>query len=398
MRVLVITPWYPSRDQPNAGVFVREQAKAVVACGGEVAVLHLSDGPARFRGLWRMEREDDPGLTEGLPTYHLHSRSVRLPRLPGLAMTTPSYLISYALSMMAAVRAFRRLSRSGFRPDVINAHVYTAGVPAVVIGKLFRLPVVVTEHYTRFPLRTLPRGGLKKARFAFKGAARVLPVSGALQRAIEDYGISARFEVIPNAVDTSVFYPQAHRRVGAKPKKLVFVGGLEPTHHKGFPTLLEALVALRDRRTDWLVEVVGDGPSRGDYESRVAQAGMERWVHFLGAMSKRGVAGTMRDSDAFVLSSRVETGPCVVMEAMACGLPVVATRVGDVSEMVSDRDGLVVAPEDVAALTDALDRMLASLDSYEGADISARARDRYGLAAVGRRLMSIYGDVLAERR
>jgi glycosyltransferase involved in cell wall biosynthesis len=398
MRVLFITPWYPTRNRRQAGVFVREQVKSVLSCGGEVAVLHISDARARFRGRWRMVREDDPELSEGILTYHLYSRPVRLPRLLWWAMAMPSYLVSYSLSMVAAVAAFRRLRRAGFRPDVINAHVYTAGVPAVVIGKLFRVPVVVTEHYTRFPLRTLPRGGLKKARFAFGHAARVLPVSSALQQAIEAYGISARFEIVPNAVDTSVFHPGTRRRAAGKPKKLIFVGGLEPTHHKGFPTLLAALVALRDRRTDWLLEIVGDGPSRVDYESRVGKAGMQSCIQFRGAMAKPQVAKAMRDSDAFVLSSRVETGPCVVMEALASGLPVVATRVGDVPEMVSDRDGLVVAPEDAGALTDALDRILSGLDTYDRADISARAGSRYGLAAVGKRLTSIYGDVLSKRR
>jgi glycosyltransferase involved in cell wall biosynthesis len=162
--------------------------------------------------------------------------------------------------------------------------------------------------------------------------------------------------------------------------------------------LLEALLALRDRRTDWLLEIVGDGPSREDYQSLVAEAGMESSIRFRGSMTKPQVAEAMRDADAFVLASRVETGPCVVMEAMASGLPVVATLVGDVSEMVSDRDGVVVAPEDAAALTDALDRILSSLDSYDGAEISARARDRYGLSAIGRRLMAIYSDVLSKRK
>ena len=397
MRVLVITPWYPTRDQPHAGVFVREQAKSALASGEEVAVLHVSEANAGLRGPWRMEREDDLDLTEGIPTYHLFSRSFRLRLLPRRVANAPALLISCCLSAVAAVAGFRRLRRAGFRPEVIHAHVYTAGLQAVIIGKLFRVPVVITEHYTRFPQRTLPTGGRTMARLAFKGAARVMPVSVALQKAIEDYGISARFEVVPNAVDPSVFYPGKRRRTRGEPCKLIFVGGLESTHHKGFPTLLEALTTLRDKRTDWQLQVVGDGPSRTDYESRVARAGMESWIVFRGAKTKREIAEMMRGSDAFVLSSRVETGPCVVMEAMASGLPVVATRVGDVSSMVSDRDGLVVAPEDPGALADALDRVLSSLGFYDRGEISARARDRYGLASVGARLSAIYRSVLSPR-
>ena len=392
MRVLFLTSWYPSPENRYDGVFVREHAKAVRASGDDVVVLHVPGISGLRRGLWRMEEEADPKLSEGIPTYHVRHRSVSVPGSRRL-----SFWISYGLYVWSVIEAFRRLRGRGFQADVIHAHVYTAAVPAVVVGRLFRLPVVSTEHYTGFPRRTLDSGSARRARFAYRRVARVLPVCVYLQRAIEAYGIRATYEVVPNAVDPAQFFP-ADRKIRGNPQRLIFVGALEPTHHKGFPTLLEALDRLLERRRDWHLDVVGDGTLRPEYERRVAASSLAPFIDIHGPKPKREVAEMMRASDVFVLPSRFENLPSVVIEAMASGLPIVSTTVGGIPEMVSDRDGILVPPEDPAALADALDRVLSNAEPFDGADISARATARYGLAAVGSQLQAIYSSVVSASR
>jgi glycosyltransferase involved in cell wall biosynthesis len=396
MKVLFISAWYPAPDRRNDGVFVREHAKSVRAAGDEVVVVHLADAPAS-RGVWHMAHETDVLLSEGIPTYHVASRRFELRWLPRRIAAKPAFWISYGIHLWSVIGAFRRVRRSGFKPDVIHAHVYTAGVPAVVVGRLFRTPVVITEHYTGFPLRTLPRGGLGRARFAFRRAARVLPVSESLRRAIEAYGISAAFEVIPNAVDTTRFFSDSEPHDRRAPARMLFVGRLEPTHHKGFPTLVAALKLLGGGGKRWTMEIVGDGPTRSEYEAMATGEGMGDSIRFHGSLPKADVAAEMREADLFVLSSRIENLPCVVIEALASGLPVVGTNVGGVPEMITDADGVLVDPEDPAALAAALERALAGLDSWDRQAIVARARDRYSLAAVGARLHDVYVAVARAR-
>ncbi len=392
MKILFLSSWYPSPENRYNGVFVREHARAVRAAGNEVAVLHIPEASGLRRGLWRMDEEADPELSEGIPTYHVGHRSVSIPLSRRM-----SFWISQGLYVWSVIRAFRRLRGRGFRPDLIHANVYTAAVPAVIVGRLFGVPVVATEHYTGFPRRTLDGGSAKRARFAYGRVARAMPVCAYLQRAMEAYGIRASYEIVPNAVDPSLFFPEERRVRKGEPKRLIFVGAIEPSNHKGFPTLLEALERLSDRRTDWRLDVVGDGPSRKEHESRVAGSGLAPRVIFHGQKPKPEVAAMMRASDVFVLPSRFENLPCVVIEALASGLPVVATAVGGIPEMVSDRDGILVPPEDPAALAEALDRALASLQAFDRADISTRAVGRFGLEAVGARLQGVYDSVVRAR-
>lgn len=381
MKVLFITNWYPTHDFSYGGVFVREHARAVAAAGNEVVVLHLARASKECRGLWKMEEELDPELREGIPAYHVYHRLLRLRGA------------SYPLYLYSAIKAFRRLRANGFEPDVIHAHIYDAGVPAVMIGKRNGIPVVATEQFTGFPRRTLSRAAVRKARYAYRNADRVLPVSMHLQRAIEAYGIEAKFEIVPNVVDTSLFFTAPRRAKKNDEKRMIFVGNLEPSQHKGYPTLLEALILLGKRRSDWRLDVIGEGPERLDYQRRTEAAGLQGPVFFPGAKSKREIAEMMRGSDLFVLPSRMETFGCVLAEALASGLPIVSTTVGSIPEVVPREAGILVPPDDPPALVDALDSVLSNLGSYDRDAIAADARARYSLEAVGAQLQGIYDSL-----
>jgi glycosyltransferase involved in cell wall biosynthesis len=383
MKVLFITNWYPTRGFSYGGVFVREHAKAVRAAGNEVVVLHLARASKACRELWNMEEELDPGLNEGISAYHVHHRSM------------PLRGMSYPLYLWSAVKAFRRLRAEGFVPDVIHAHVYDAGVPAVMIGKRNGIPVVITEQFTGFPRRTLNRAAVRKARYAYRNADRALPVSMHLQRSIEAYGIEAKFEIVPNVADTAMFFTAPRKLKKADEKRMIFVGNLEPSQHKGYPTLLEALTLLGNLRGDWRLDVIGEGPERPEYQRRTEAAGLSGPVVFHEAKPKQEIAEMMRGSDLFVLPSRFDNLPCVVVEALASGLPVVSTTVGGIPEMVHEGAGILVPPDDPPALADALDSVLSNLGSYDRDKIAADARGRYSLEAVGAQLQRIYSSLLS---
>ena len=374
LKILFVTNWYPSKDAPVKAVWVREHAKAV-RLYDDVLMLHGAGPDSSLKSRWRMEKETDEELHEGIPTYRVMYRPAAVARM--------SYLI-YAWSIL---RAFQRIVSEGFRPDIIHVHVYDAGGPAVLIGKLYGIPVVVSEQFSSFPRRLLGRLDVCKAWFAFRWADRVLPVSYALQGAIEGYGIRGRFQVMPNVVDTNLFSPpRVHNH--NDPKRILYVGQLVPV--KGLPFLLRAVSRLSRSRDDWRLDIVGDGVARKEYEHLAADLKLGDKVTFHGLKTKREVAWFMRQTDLFVLPSVYETFSVPAIEALATGIPVLATRCGGPEEFVIKDVGLLVPPGDAEALCKGLDDMLNNLHLYSCEQISQYAVERFSAEVVGAKLHEIY--------
>jgi glycosyltransferase involved in cell wall biosynthesis len=372
--VLVVTTSYPTRESPAAGSFVREHARSV-GDRHRVAILHLERTPG-LRGL-RIERDHGE-----LPLVR-----VRFPERPTA--------LSYAALLAAGTLGFRAVRRAGFDPDLLHAHFLTAAVPATLLGRIRRLPVVVSEHWSVFlpddPMELSPL--LRRAaRLAFESAAVVLPVSEALDRGIADHGIQARTRVVPNAVDTALFTPPPPRALGA-PMRLLTVALFYEA--KGVDLLLKAVARLRTQREDFVLDVVGDGALRGEYEALAQRLGIEGVVKFHGLRTKPEIAEHMREADLYVLPSRFDNNPVALLEALASGLPAVATAVGGVPELVTD-PSLLAAP-DPAELARTIGGALDRLDTFDRTEIGRRAAERYGTEAVGRALIDVYDEVLARR-
>lgn len=375
---MFITEWYPTAAQPVAGIFVREHAKSV-AIYDDVVVLHPMAKDPALPEARRLVRDTDEMLTAGLSTYRLQRRPARMPGFSS---------VGYIQGVVASAR---QLMANGFRPDIIHAHIYEAGMPAVIFGAREHIPVVITEHASAFFRHQLPPWQLWKARFAFERANRVLPVSRALQNDIEAYDIRARFTIVPNAVDTTLFHPPVQPARAPGPLRLLFVGTLIPL--KGLDYLLRALAQMQRRREEWQLDVIGDGPQRTAYELLAGELSVAQHVTFHGFKSKLEVAELMRRADLFVLASLHETFSVVCVEALASGLPVVATRCGGPEDFVDETVGRLVPPGDSEALARTLSEMLEDLPRFVPARLAQYAAERFSYERIGLQLDSIYREM-----
>jgi glycosyltransferase involved in cell wall biosynthesis len=378
LRVLYLTTLYPRPTDPGEGPFVRAHARAV-APQADVTVIHL-DRAAGARGLSELERirtEEPP------PAWRLRYRRFGAP-------------LSQLAFFAGPVAAYRRLRAEGFEPDVIHAHSFLSALPALTLGRLFGKPVAYTEHWTVFASENpaqLSAGMERLARLALRHADVVLPVSEDLRRSLERFEPRTRFEVVPNVVDETVFHPAASAANGSPPR-LLTVSRLDDGH-KGVDVLLKALARTEGPAQ---LDVVGHGRRREEYEALARQLGIAERVSFHGSESQREIAARMRSADLFVLASRYENNPVAVLEAIASGLPVVATRVGGVPEIVDESNGLLAEPEDPEGLAACIDEALARRDRFDSDEIVRRARERYGQAAVGAQLVEVYEDLVASAR
>ena len=361
MKVLVLPKWYPWPDKPVHGLFCREHARAA-ALHHDVRVLAFR--PEKLRRVYQYWR--DP--SEPLPTTRL---VYKRPLLRPAAMATQ------LIGMHAAL---------DFKPDLIHAHVFEAGFPAVLLAKRLNVPVVVTEHFTAFQRGLVTGLDLRLARYTFAHADLVTPVSEDLRAQLEQVQPNGRYRVVGNVVDPAIFFPPTGERAPG-PLRLLNVASLD--EKKRHMDLLDAFAALR---VDATLEIAGEGELDEKLQRRAHVLGIGDRVSFLGGQSQAQIAARMRAADVFVLSSRFENLPVVLLEAGATGLPIVATRVGGVPEIVTPDGGEVVEPLQPEALAQAIESVAGREFNREA--IAARARSKWGISAVGAVWDEIYTSLV----
>jgi L-malate glycosyltransferase len=372
LRVLVLSDWFPESPGDTAGIFVREQALAV-ARRHQVTVLHLRP-PVRGGGRPRLEDGSDGPL-----------------RVMRVRCGRPA--VFTAVTLWAVAAALARLRRDGAMPQLLHAHEMAGGLAAVVAARFVGCPVVLSEHFSGFALDQVHGVAARVARFAFAGADVVCPVSESLRAGLQRGGWGGHLRVVPNVVDTELF--TVGEPPPGEPPLIVAVAALKPV--KGVQDLIEALGVLRARRADFRLELVGDGPLRADLASRAHALGLGENLVLSGALAHRALPAVMRRAAFVVIPSRWETFSVLMGEAMACGLPVVATAVGGMVERVHDGNGVLCPPQDPEALATALETMLDRYRTYDREAIASAVRARYSPESVADRWEAVYAEAFERR-
>jgi glycosyltransferase involved in cell wall biosynthesis len=382
LRVLLVPAWYPTPRYPMGGVFCQEQARALRTDPGlDARVLFVDRVPL---GAWRRGSAQRGGwrCEAGVPVYR-----TAMPRVPGL---WPLLYIPWVVAVGW------RLARRGFRPDVIHAQIsLPAGLAGGLLAGVLGVPWVLTEHTC--PFAQLMRNPL--AAFAttrtVRAATRVVAVSRSLREEMWAYPrLRRRIAVIPNVVDTTMFAAQRVPRTPGEPARLLFVGHME-TPVKGVNYLLEAVARLQAQGIAVRLDLAGGGRLQAGYEAEAARLGVAERCTFHGVLPPEAVAGLLAASDLLVLPSLAETFGVVLIEALAAGVPVVATRCGGPEDVVTPDVGRLVAPGDVDGLIGAIAAVLTTLPEFPAAHLRAVAERRYGQGALARRLSALYRQMVA---
>lgn len=299
---------------------------------------------------------------------------------------------------LGAWAAIRRLQRQGFDFDLIDAHFYYPdGVAAALLARWFNRPLVITARgsdLNLFGRDAWPRLLMQRAA-AVSGAS--IGVCQALVEVLKGWGAdAARLHVIRNGVDTVRFQPlpqaQARAALGLHGDPLLLsVGHLVPV--KGHDLSVQALARLTARWPGIRLCFVGDGPLRADLQAQAAALGIAEHLRFAGAVPNQELATWYSAADALLLSSRSEGWANVLLEAMACGTPVVATDVGGTAEVLaSPVAGQLVPPLDPAAIADGLEALLN--DPPDRAAVRAYA-EGFGWQETTDAQLRLFRDVLA---
>jgi len=354
VRILVLSSVFPNATQATLGVFVHARV-ARMAQRSEVVVVAPVPWFPLNRLLRGRARNDVPARERQgtLTVYHPRFLSV-----PAVLKCLDGFL--YFLSVLPHVWRLRR----SFAFDLIDAHfTYPDGIAACLLGKVFRCPVSVTLRGTLVPLS---RYRLRRPQLAWtlRRVDRILAVSESLRELALRLGAPAgRIRVIPNGVDTATFAPgsrhEARAALGLPAARpiLISVGILSP--RKGHQRVLAALPEVLRHYPDLLYVVVGGPSGEGDtgplLRRTIEELRLADHVRLVGSRPPGEIARWLAAGDVFCLATSNEGRPNAVMEALACGVPVVTTRVGGNAEIIEEgRNGLLVPLDDSAALSRAL--------------------------------------------
>ena len=359
MKILTFSTLFPNTEKPGHGIFVETRLRHLIASGMVQARVVAPIGwfPSkhpRFGDYARLAKVPKSEVRHGLQVEH-----PRYPVLPKIGMNVAPLLLA-----QAAKPAIARILDEGYDFDLIDAHYfYPDGVAAAMLARYFNKPLVITARgsdITLLPQYALPRRMIK---WAANRADGVITVCHALRDEVVALGVpEERVTSLRNGVDLQLFRPVER---SANPLfTLLTVGHLVPV--KAQELTIATLPLLPDVR----LVVAGDGPNRGMLEALARELGVDARVHFLGAVPQALLRGHYGSADALVLSSSREGWANVLLESMACGTPVVASRVYGTPEVVA-------APE---------------------AGVLMDERTPQGVAAAVKRLRADYPDRAATRR
>lgn len=295
-------------------------------------------------------------------------------------------------------RLFRHLQATSY--DLVHTHLTYANILGGSAGRLADLPVIATLHNVRPSHQSRLHLAVEGKALQW-AACRIVAVGERVAAASRKRWPALDIEVLPNAITLpSVPDPQTRQQLrqtlagGTDGPLLLAVGRL--TAQKGYPDLLAAFAKVRKQEPAAILLIAGAGDARPALEARLAELGLEGDVRLLGL--RDDVPDLLAAADLFVSASHWEGMPVAVLEAMGAGLPVVATAVGDVPEVVTEGTGILVPAQDPKRLADAIGALLADEDRRRAFGQAGRARvnEHFSARTWTERVLSLYREVAEE--
>lgn len=376
-RILWLASWYPNRYDKFNGDFIQRHAQAA-SIDNDIYVIHLQD--ANDISTTEKEVHHHPGLTEQI-IYYRKGRGVL-----GKVLKQIRYFTIYKNAIKAYIREYGL-------PHCVHVHVpWKAGLMALWVKRRYGVRYVVTEHWGIYhpelpdSYKNRPLYFQKSLKLIFVRADMLVVVSDILGQGINQLVLSKEYQIVSNVVDSSLF-----KYSEIKYPRLTFlhVSNMVPLKKVG-----EILIAFKqfidEVKADAQLILIGN---RDDtYISMANCLGLlNKYVFFKGEISYNEVSSEMRKGNCLILNSTYETFSCVVAEALCCGLPVIATKVGVIPEVITDNNGIQINDQDDLAI--ALKEIFYNYSAFEGRKISEEAQKRFSYEVIGKKFNFVYNQV-----
>lgn len=385
MTVLWLASWYPNKIDPLEGDFIQRHAQAT-SLHLPVTVIYVAqygeNVPVEEDCI---EIKKSSNLTEIIVFFRFKALGLKL-------IDKIRYNLKYYSAYKQAIRKF---FSGNEKPAWIHVHVpMKAGKIAQWISRKWKIPYIVSEHaatYTKgapdwFENRSVYYQ--KTVTSIFKKASLVTSVSRDNGTLLKKKFHLKKVEVVHNVVNDQMFN---YNNAAGSPLIFEFVHVSTMGYQKNVAGILQAFGTIIKTNDQWRLTLVGPADP-GELNTPIESLGLAKNITFAGAISNQEVARYMQASSALILFSRYENFPCVIVEALCCGLPVVTSDVGGIREAVNESNGILVASEDVGALTQAIAHLIENYSKFNRMEIATSAKKRYAYDVIGKTFLKLYNE------
>ena len=378
--LLYIPLWYPHSGDPMLGLFVKKHAIAAIAAGYRVSVAFAV--PAKESG--------------GQQIYHTKATLTDQLLEIEVTYTAAKGIIGKIRQLRAWQKAIHKAVELGGKPELIHAHVLTrTALLGMFYGWKYRVAFIVTEHWSRYypeNLQFVGKFNKMITQWVLNKAAKVTVVSHRLAMAMKSHGLNFDPDILPNVVDTNLFLPLP--RAASAVKKIVSISCFDEKAKNLF-MLLDAFKMLHDENPNVQLVLIGEGNDLEITKKHAADLGLTSdEVIFPGMLQNEALVRQLQNADCLALSSNYETFGIVAFEALACGVPVVATDVADIAMHISPEMGRVVPTKDALAFKNALMEVLDHPDAFPPGPMHDFATQHYSPEAIAKQLDQLYKPLL----
>ena len=389
LNILFLSSWYPNRLLPTLGNFVQKHAESVAVHANVAALFVCSDSNNK------QKYEVVESTLNGVLTINVYYKKVNhsIPLFSQLQKAN-RYIKAHLIGLKIANQKFNRI-------DLVHHNIlYPAGIISWYLKKFKGIPYIITENWTGYlPSKKTHRGWLETmlSKKIACNASYITPVSKDLQDAMKSHGFDTNYEIIYNVTDTKLFTPSKENKIPEN-VKIVHISTLDDPH-KNISGMLRVCEKLSRQRSDFEIWFIGDGDTTPHIKTANDLDIHKTFAFFDGTKTTSEVAEIMRNSHCFLLFSNYENLPCVMVEALASGIPIVSSTAGGIPEHITDNLGLLVKPLDEPALLNALNKAINNIKAgkYSSAELNNYAINNFSYEKEGEKFVALYERILADK-
>jgi glycosyltransferase involved in cell wall biosynthesis len=377
--VLFLPSWYPSRLDAFTGDFIQRHAVALSQFIPVHVVFIIRDKNKSITDSIKIEENHSGNLTETIiyfacKNYHLRFID-KLIALHKYHSVYKQYFLKFQTKLVAAV----------------HVHVpYKAGLVALWLKNKYRLDYYLTEHWAGYDKINADNFYSRSVAFRYitrkiiRNAKQIVTVSKDLSIKLNSIEPGLNSKVISNAVNETLFYFEK-----AKPKIFRFIHYVSSWKgQKNTEGIIRTFSQLQKTEQEW--ECIMYGPIDQELREQVTAFGLNQKIKFTGEIPYESVAEIVRSASAFVCFSNYENQPCSILEALCCGVPVIATMVGGIPEVINQNNGILIEPQNEPQLLTAMEKVMKNYEHFNPESIANDAKQKYSYSTIGKQLSSLY--------